>query len=110
MMILIFPLPKSCNLANNKVLKWQNNIRILSSYHVGSRIWNHNSQFVTLKKLHMNLKLNLNFAKKSFFPFVEKWGTSETKNLYHFRGEMSGSPFACPFQTSPAANLPSPEI
>jgi hypothetical protein len=34
----------------NKVLRWVENIRILSSYHVGSRIWNPNSQFVTSKK------------------------------------------------------------
>jgi len=40
----------------NKVLKWVKIIRILSSYLVGNSIWNHNPQFVTLKKLHMNLK------------------------------------------------------
>ncbi len=39
----------------NKVLKWVKIIRILSSYHVGNSIWNHNPQFVTLKKLHTNL-------------------------------------------------------
>jgi hypothetical protein len=30
--------------------------------------------------------------------------------LYHFWGEISGDPFACPFQASPAAHLSPPEI
>jgi hypothetical protein len=45
----------------NNVLKWAKNIRILSSHHVGRLIWSHNSQFVTLKKLHMDLKYFFNF-------------------------------------------------
>ncbi len=35
-------------------------------------IYNHNPQFVTFKKLHMNLKLYLNFAKRAFKPVREK--------------------------------------
>ncbi len=40
----------------NKVWKWVKNIRTFASYLVGNSIWNHNSQFGTLKKLHPNLK------------------------------------------------------
>ncbi len=33
---------------------------------MGNLIWNHNPQFVALKKLHRNLYLNFIFAKRAF--------------------------------------------
>jgi hypothetical protein len=51
----------------NKVLKCVKIIRILSSYLVGNSIWNHNPQFVTLKKLHIKFKKNLKSGKSSFY-------------------------------------------
>jgi hypothetical protein len=44
------------------------NIRILPFSHMGNLIWNHNPQFVALKKHHIILQLNLNFAKRAFKP------------------------------------------
>jgi hypothetical protein len=44
----------------------ENNIRILSFSHMGNLIWNHNPQFVALKKVHRNLYLNFNFGKRAF--------------------------------------------
>jgi hypothetical protein len=51
---------------HNKVLKWVKIIPILSYNHVGNSIWNHNPQFVTLKKLHRRFKKSLK-AVKAFF-------------------------------------------
>jgi hypothetical protein len=41
--------------------------RISSSYHVGSRIWNQNPQFVTLKKLQRNFKKSFQTGKSFFY-------------------------------------------
>jgi hypothetical protein len=75
---LIFPYS-----GRNKVLKWVKNIRMLSSYHVGSRIWNPNLQFVTLKSFIEILKRAFKPVRafsikgKSSYRFVMK-----IKNLF----------------------------
>jgi hypothetical protein len=51
----------------NKVLKWVKIIPILSYNHVGNSIWNHNPQFVTLKKLHRRSKKSLKSGKSFFY-------------------------------------------
>jgi hypothetical protein len=51
----------------NKVLKWVKIIPILSYNHVGNSIWNHNPQFVTLKKLHRRFKKSLKSGKSFFY-------------------------------------------
>jgi hypothetical protein len=52
---------------HNKVLKWVKIIPILSYNHVGNSIWNHNPQFVTLKKLHRRFKKSLKSGKSFFY-------------------------------------------
>jgi polynucleotide 5'-kinase involved in rRNA processing len=49
---------------SNKVLKRIKNIGILSSYYVDNFIWNQNSKFVTLKKLHRNFKKSIFYNGK----------------------------------------------
>jgi hypothetical protein len=51
----------------NEMLIKGKNIKILSSYHVGSRIWNHNAQFVTLKKLQRNFEKSYQTGESFFY-------------------------------------------